>query len=471
MTLTDAVNSQLKKSRYFYIYRFSPSILFAGDILGILIYLGLIFSLNFEQYLHSFEPSLYYFLPCLFIGLYLVDAYNTNMNIGHLIHLRKIVTAYVIIIFIVTFSLLLINSWDIDSFLRQKTILLNISIFTIWAIIVRWIVFKWVHSQTENNCWLILGIDENTIDLFQQFVHLNNCTNLALITDSDNNTPNLVKPLSNDLGSLNNLPSLEQQNYSGIIVANDVGLSALSYNKLREMRLQGNRIHRLLDFYENLFYKIPASLLNDNELVFSKGFNILTGGIELKLKRIVDITLASFLLITLFPLMFLVAIAIKLDSPGSIFYSQLRTGLHGKTFRIYKFRSMYQDAEKQGARWTDEQDSRITSIGRSIRQFRIDELPQIWNVIRGEMSLIGPRPERPEFDTQLKQVIPYYEIRYSVKPGITGWAQVMYPYGASIKDAYEKLSYDLYYIKNYSLWLEIKIILKTIQVVFLGKGR
>jgi exopolysaccharide biosynthesis polyprenyl glycosylphosphotransferase len=171
------------------------------------------------------------------------------------------------------------------------------------------------------------------------------------------------------------------------------------------------------------------------------------------------------------PLMLFTALAIRLDSPGPIFYSQVRSGWNGQPFKVYKFRSMHQDAEARGAQWAQERDPRITRVGYWLRILRIDELPQIWNVLCGEMSLIGPRPERPEFDTKLKEVIPYYELRYLVKPGITGWAQVMYPYGASIPDSYDKLAYDLYYIKNYSIWLDVVIVLKTIRVVLLGKGR
>lgn len=473
MNMTYAANISLRESRFLHISRFLPFIVFIGDILGIFIYIGLTFYLKFEQYLQNFAPFLFYFFPCLFVALYLADGYNFNNQISHFINLRKIAITYFLIISFAALLIFLIDSGDIDSSFYQKVTLLNLSVFTAWTLILRWFTLKWVRSQAENSRWLILGIDENAIEFSQTFAHLNPYGKLAFIIDSENNIniPNLVKPQSEYLGSLNDLPLLDRQNWSGIIVVNDSDLSQLSCEQLLKMRLQGSRIHRLLDFYENLFDKIPSSLLDDNELLFRQGFKILTGGIDLTLKRIVDITLSSFLLVALSPLMFLVAIAIKLDSPGSVFYSQIRTGLHGKTFNVYKFRSMYQDAEKEGARWADEQDSRITNIGRWIRLFRIDELPQIWNVIRGEMSLIGPRPERPEFDIKLKQVIPYYEVRYCVKPGITGWAQVMYPYGASIKDAYEKLSYDLYYIKNYSLWLEIKIFFRTIQVVILGKGR
>ena len=160
-----------------------------------------------------------------------------------------------------------------------------------------------------------------------------------------------------------------------------------------------------------------------------------------------------------------------ISDSGSIFYSQVRTGLNGKKFKVHKFRSMRSDAEKMGIQWAQEKDPRITRSGRFLRMTRIDELPQLWNVLKGEMSLVGPRPERPEFDSQLRQEIPYYDLRYLVKPGITGWAQVCYPYGASVEDAYQKVAYDLYYIKNYSVLLDAVIALKTLRVVVLGKGR
>ncbi|MDJ0773982.1 MAG: sugar transferase [Mastigocoleus sp. MO_167.B18] len=445
--------------------------IFVGDILGIFIYLGVIFYLHVEQNFQSFTPFLCYFLPWLFITFYIADLYIFKNNFDNLISLKKITITYLVIISSAAFFIFLSNIDDINSLLERQIILLNLSLLTTWALILRWIVVKWVRLQAQNSRWLILGIDENAIEFSQKFTRLNPYGKLAFITDSEKNDSNLLKSQSEYLGELKDLPLVERQNWSGIIVTNYASLSQLSLEQLLKMRLQGGRIHQLLDFYENLFDKIPSSLLDNNELLFRQGFEILAGGVNLTVKRIADVILSIFLLLTLSPFMFLVAIAIKLDSQGGIFYSQVRTGLHGKTFKVYKFRSMYQDAEKQGVKWAEERDSRITNVGHWIRLFRIDELPQVWNVIRGEMSLIGPRPERPEFDLKLKQVIPYYELRYSVKPGITGWAQVMYPYGASIKDAAEKLSYDLYYIKNYSWWLEIKIFVKTIQVILLGKGR
>jgi exopolysaccharide biosynthesis polyprenyl glycosylphosphotransferase len=171
------------------------------------------------------------------------------------------------------------------------------------------------------------------------------------------------------------------------------------------------------------------------------------------------------------PLILVSAILIKLTSPGPILYRQERVGLHGRHFSVFKLRSMSQNAEASiGPAWASKNDSRVTAVGRILRKYRIDELPQLFNVLRGEMSFVGPRPERPYFVEQLKQRIPYYDLRHYVRPGITGWAQVMYPYGASITDAYEKLQYDLYYIKHLSVLLDIMILPKTLRVVLSGNG-
>jgi exopolysaccharide biosynthesis polyprenyl glycosylphosphotransferase len=188
-------------------------------------------------------------------------------------------------------------------------------------------------------------------------------------------------------------------------------------------------------------------------------------------KRLTDVLLASALLIATLPLMFFVALAIKCDSAGPLFYGQERVGLRGRRFAVLKFRSMREDAEADGGPvWAAAQDHRVTRVGRFIRWARIDELPQLWNVLRGEMSIVGPRPERPYFVEQFNKLIPFYDDRHAMLPGITGWAQVNYPYGASLEDAREKLRYDLHYISNHSFVLDLKILLATVRVVLSGKG-
>ncbi|MEM7543793.1 MAG: exopolysaccharide biosynthesis polyprenyl glycosylphosphotransferase, partial [Pseudomonadota bacterium] len=182
------------------------------------------------------------------------------------------------------------------------------------------------------------------------------------------------------------------------------------------------------------------------------------------------ITACVVLLLLTAPVMIITAIAILVDDGGPILYRQERVGRKGQCFTLFKFRSMRQDAEKNGAVWARKDDDRVTSIGKFIRRTRIDELPQLFNVLRGDMSFVGPRPERPQFVAELSEAIPYYDLRHYVKPGITGWAQVLYPYGASVNDAREKLQYDLYYLKNYSLFLDLAIMMQTAQVILWGKG-
>ncbi len=220
-------------------------------------------------------------------------------------------------------------------------------------------------------------------------------------------------------------------------------------------------------FYERLTGKIIAERLRLWRLVFADASR--WARLYRRARRMLDVALASVIALLTAPLMLLTALAIKLESRGPVFYLQERVGLNNTTFRIIKFRSMRVDAEANGPVWAHEGDSRVTRVGRWIRKRRVDELPQLFNIIRGEMSLIGPRPERPVFIKQLEQRIPYYSERHLVKPGLTGWAQVRYPYGASLEDAREKHQYDLYYIKNQSPMLDALILLETARVVLFGR--
>lgn len=329
--------------------------------------------------------------------------------------------------------------------------------------------------QSKENTWLVL-LNSSNVDL--------DCFNMLLeylpkqrILILSNNSHKISKIVSNNPnvvygGDIENLCNLDldtnDKSLSRIIVGSNLNLSNSSMLILTKLRLKLIPIYHMCDMWDLLCSKLPPSLLDTNWFITHCK---VTDVIILTIKRLMDVLISIFLLIALFPLMLLVGIAIKLDSPGRIIYSQYRTGQDGKSFKIYKFRSMYEDAENDGVKWASLKDTRITKIGYWLRISRIDELPQLWNVLIGEMSLIGPRPERPEFDVKLKNTIPYYELRYLVKPGISGWSQVLYGYGASVEDSYEKLAYDLYYIKNYSLWLDFVIFLKTIKVVLCSKGR
>ena len=235
-------------------------------------------------------------------------------------------------------------------------------------------------------------------------------------------------------------------------------------------KLRGSMVVDIRSFYEHVVQRLPLTQINDEWLLQSEGFSLNTRGSLRRLKRALDVLISLLLLIPAAPIMLITAIIVRLESPGPVIYKQDRVGLFEKEFTVYKFRSMRADAEKNGAVWASANDNRVTRFGKLIRKVRIDELPQIWNILKGDMSFIGPRPERMAFVQKLKQKIPYYSLRHTVKPGLTGWAQVCYPYGASEDDARRKLEYDLYYIKNMSLLLDINIVFKTVGVVLFPKG-
>jgi len=240
--------------------------------------------------------------------------------------------------------------------------------------------------------------------------------------------------------------------------------------RILEARLNGMTILEMPTVYEILTKRVPVEHIYDQWLLFTDGFYLVSKEYMQKVKRLVDFVISALLLLGMLPITAISALAIRLDSPGPVFFKQKRVGKNGLVFVLWKFRSMRQDAEANGAVWAEKVDHRVTRVGKWIRLLRIDEIPQLYNVFRGEMSIIGPRPERPEFIQELEKQIPYYGIRHFVRPGITGWAQVNYRYGASVEDALRKLEYDLYYIKNMSLFLDLKIILKTIGVVLFGQG-
>ncbi|MEW6678159.1 MAG: TIGR03013 family XrtA/PEP-CTERM system glycosyltransferase [Pseudomonadota bacterium] len=260
-----------------------------------------------------------------------------------------------------------------------------------------------------------------------------------------------------------------QQGASTLIVAvRERRGGGLPINDLLECKLRGIEILDLPAFFEQQTGILPLESTNASWMIFSEGFS--QGSSRDVVKRIFDLLISGSFLLMMLPLMLVTALLIRLESRGPVFYTQERVGQFGQSFTIYKFRSMRTDAEKHGAVWARQNDDRTTRVGRFIRRTRIDELPQILNVFLGHMSFVGPRPERPVFVNDLAEQIPYYHARHSVKPGITGWAQVKFPYGASVEDAMHKLQYDLYYVKNHSLFLDLMILLQTAQVVVLGKG-
>ncbi len=244
---------------------------------------------------------------------------------------------------------------------------------------------------------------------------------------------------------------------------------SMPMRELLDCKLRGVRVVDITTYFEKTLGQIRGDAVSAGWLIFGGGFD--QGLVRTVIKRIFDIVCATLLILLSLPIMLVTGILILWESGGPLLYRQERVGLNGRLFNVVKFRSMRTDAEKDGKpRWASAADDRVTRVGRVIRKLRIDELPQLFSVLGGDMSLVGPRPERPYFVDQLIQELPYYAVRQSLKPGVTGWAQVRYHYGASVEDSAEKLQYDLYYVKNHSLFLDLVVLFETVGVVLMGKG-
>lgn len=261
------------------------------------------------------------------------------------------------------------------------------------------------------------------------------------------------------------------QGVDELVVVPDAGSTPLPINDLLDCKQRGVRVTELAEFIEREAGTIRMDLAAPTWLLFAQGFNVSPG--RRAGKRAFDVLVAAVILLFAWPFMLLTALAIAVESGfrAPVLYRQERTGEHGKPFHLVKFRSMRVDAEGDGvARWATPGDDRVTPVGRFIRKTRLDEFPQLWNVLAGEMSIIGPRPERPQFVRELSQCIGFYPLRHCMKPGLTGWAQLRYPYGASVADAEEKLKYDLFYVKNHNFMFDLAILIQTVEVVLFGRG-
>lgn len=283
--------------------------------------------------------------------------------------------------------------------------------------------------------------------------------------DHDEVDPSKILPRDSNL-----LDLVKEYAVDELVVAIPDSRKNFPLEEILACKMAGVRVTELADFFERRTGQLQLDITSANKMIYLDGFS--QSPVAAAFKRVFDLMVSLVMLLLTLPIMAVTAFAIWVESgfSGPIFYSQRRVGQSGKCFNVYKFRSMVIDAERDGAQWARKNDDRITRVGRFIRKTRIDELPQLYNVWRGDMSFVGPRPERPEFVERLEDGISYYALRHRVKPGITGWAQICYPYGDSEADAKAKLQYDLYYIKNYSLFLDFTILFQTAQVVLWNKG-
>jgi sugar transferase (PEP-CTERM system associated) len=348
-----------------------------------------------------------------------------------------------------------------------QTFLLTTPALTLWRVLL---FAAWSQQQMTNRVLvlgtgqvgrLIAGLSETSTRPFQIIGFLDDAPGAA----------DMVPEGHLLLGKIQDLDVLVEETRPDIVVVAQIDRRGCFPTKaLLECRLRGVRVEDWPTFYEKATGKILVTAVRPSWLIFSDGF-VKTPRTEI-IKRLFDVSMSLVGIVLSLPLMALAAVAVKLESAGPVLYRQPRLGQNGCVFILNKFRSMRADAEKEsGPVWSTVRDPRITRVGSILRRTRLDELPQLFNVLVGHMSFIGPRPERPEFVAELQKQIPYYMERLAVKPGITGWAQVRYEYGSTVEDAVEKLQYDLYYIKNLSLFLDLLIVLNTVQVVLFARGR
>ena len=392
---------------------------------------------------------------------YVLDAYNVGNEDFKETTGRVLVACLLAIIFSATASYAF-QHWRFD----RKTIFLLFTVSFCLSLFWRWLYHFNADRLTHPLRILLVGVDRAGKVRQLLAEGLPQAEILGYVGERDQGPdagPCLGPPfLALDIA--------QEKDATMILLLPDAPIDDDIAHELLQAKLRGRMVVDIRSFYEHVVQRLPISQMTDEWLLQTEGFSLNTRGSLRRLKRALDVLISLLLLIPATPVMLLTALIVRLESPGPVIYKQDRVGLFEKEFTVYKFRSMRADAEKDGAVWASAKDSRVTLFGRFIRKVRIDELPQIWNILKGDMSFIGPRPERMAFVQHLKESIPYYSLRHTVKPGLTGWAQVCYPYGASEEDARRKLEYDLYYIKNMSILLDINIIFKTIGVVLFPKG-
>ncbi len=440
-------------------------------------FLVLFFAMYWGTDFRFFYSSSWYSTDYIILSSAIFAIVTTISNIGLGLYRRSLswddyhLLPRIGISFVSALIVLLVIYYSFPEFTIARSVLLySFALAGVGILFCRYLFYTYINNSDLKKKILVIGTGKNARKLVEsnnEYIHrgfkITACLNL-------NNAPVVVtghKVISEYESILSVVKGFD---IDEIVLALDDRRGAFPMDDLLDCKVHGIDILDLLTFYEREKSMIDLENIYPSWFVFSDGFA--NGGLRIYGKRFVDILASSALLMVSWPFMLIVACAIYIESgfKGPIFYKQTRVGELDKNFDVIKFRSMRTDAEAQGAQWAKENDSRVTRIGAFIRKVRLDELPQIWNVFRGDMSFVGPRPERPQFVDQFDKNIPYYRKRHRVKPGITGWAQLCYPYGASEEDAVQKLQYDLYYVKNYSLFLDFTIIVHTIEIILWGKG-
>lgn len=435
------------------------------------LFLGVIVGMNvsMDEVLRFIKPLMveaFFFAVVMILSLASVGLYQRRLKEGRSGMVMRIITGVVVGVLVI--DQLSYTIPDLD--MGHRIWLIVIGLAFIGIFIARMILFRALATTALKRKILVLGAGEKAGQLKQAIGSFGNYAYelkafVPLPNENLGVSSNLVMAMNADL-----LTIVKKYEIDEIVVAVDNKQQGFPTQSLLQCKLFGVSVVDIVSFYEREAGKIIINWISPSWFIFADGFQ--RSPWMKRLKRVSDIVLSFLLGIVALPLILLTALAVWLEggTHSPILFRQTRVGESGKLFDVLKFRSMRVDAEKNGPQWAKLNDERITKVGHFIRKTRLDELPQLWNVFKGEMSFVGPRPERPEFVKDLEKEIPFYQERHAVKPGITGWAQVCYPYGSSIQDSLEKLQYDLYYVKNYSLFLDFVILLQTLEVVLWRRG-
>lgn len=453
-----------------YLYLGVVDALLVGGVAWFVLQLGVLRSIQLsDPTFASWAPiiTLSFVLSCCTLSM---GVYSALIREGFSSMVLRTMVSFFLLGSLILYSINLLFS---GTFINQPFIFWGVLLSTFVVVMSRWVFVKIVDADQLKRRVVIYGAGTKAQCLLAELAPEINVLGVRVVGC----IPSASEPVKVDASLVIEEPSdwvrfAKQSQISEIVISPDERRrssgDAFPLSQFLDCKLAGIASSDALSFCERELGKIDITLLQPGWMLFSDGFRYSKR--RLLAKRLFDIALASVFLFFLWPFMLLTALAVKLESPGAVLYHQIRVGLNGCHFRIYKFRSMRQDAEKNGAVWAEKNDARVTRVGAFIRNTRLDELPQLYNVFAGHMSFVGPRPERPEFVIDLAQQIPFYEMRHKVKPGLMGWAQLKYPYGASVEDAKNKLQYDLYYTKNHSFFMDMLIMIQTVEIVLLGKG-
>jgi len=440
------------------------------DLIGIILTYYIIFGLRNNEFPVELHRSyrFYVVLSVLLLSLYIGDCYRIDRNQPNWTLPLRTALATMTAGLLIGLSVYLFGPELLHgnyNVLARTVLIPSLLVFTGFAVMIRLIAHHAVVRLTGRTRWLVIAHrDGGNLDHFWGSFHRQRSLgDLVVLADG---VATGECPIA---GTWNDLERMLTERWTGLVLVGGWQMPDVMIEKLMRARLSGLRIYDIGEFYERMWEKLPILHLQNGWFAITSGFALLHERNTARLKRLCDIIMAILMFVGSSPVLLLVYVAVRLDSHGPGFFSQPRVGLNGSVFTCWKFRTMNLGAEN-GSKYTQFNDSRITRLGRFLRKSRLDEFPQLWNVLRGDMSFIGPRAEWTKCVADYEHVIPFYQLRHLVRPGLTGWAQVNYPYGVSVDDAREKLEYDLYYLKNHSLALDLIILMRTVKVVLFGTG-